>query len=189
MIVTQAPSIYVAPVGRQPSVKLAEFVTDKKHQIAMTGDLAKPAGLRSLGKLNFDQSLTLQAISTKSPALTTAQRLALAKAVATAGTATLPIIKPYFPGTVLAIEGFEFVFSTTTAVQAWCDPERTSAVRPLLKTSRALVELFDLLKLAVPAFEYISPQVQAITLFIKVGDTLFQFYTDLNDLTRAGKGK
>ena len=131
----------------------------------------------------------MQAVSAKSPALSTEQSLALAKAAANAGTATLPIIKPYFPGTVPAIEGFEFVFSTTTAVHAWCDPKRASTVKPVIKTSRALVELFDLLKLAVPAFEQISPHVQAITVFIKVGDTLFQFYTDLKDVTNAGKGK
>ena len=188
MKITQPP-IFVAPVRLEVAAKLGNFVADDKHHISFSTGPGDSTGHPSIARFPVAPEVTLHAVSPDSKAWTAAQSLALAKAVATAGTATLPTIKTYYPTATPAIEGFEFVFHTIGSVHAWCDPKKTSVVKPVLKTSRAVVELFDLLKMASPALDKISPHIQAISVVIKVGDTLYQLYTDIKDVAGVEKSR
>lgn len=189
MKITKAP-IFIAPVRPTIAAKLGDFVADDKHHIALSGGLVRDAlGLPLLTQLTVEPEVTFKAVSPDIKLWAPAQRLALAKAFATAGTSTLPTIKTYFPTAAPAVEGFEFVFHSIGAVHAWSDPKQTSVLKPILKTSRAVVELFDLLKMAAPALDKASPHVQAISVFVKVGDTLYQLYTDIKGIENDEKAK
>ncbi len=168
--------------------QLTDFVKSDNHHLAMTGTLGKAIGLRPEISVKVDSTETLQAIPAGSGKLTAEQRLAIEKAAMTFGTSTLPILKKYVPQVSGPIDGIEVVFASKAAFDAWADPERTSVVKPLIKTTRALFEIVDVAQIAVPALNQV-PYLGAVGVFVKVGDSVIQLWTDVSKVVGSSPKK
>jgi hypothetical protein len=162
---------------------LGPFVADKTHHISIASNPSagstEPVAAKALVLPSGARLSPILAPNTKG--LTDAQRLQVEKALVTASNGVLPIIKANFPGVSGSIEGIELVLATKTAFDAWSDPQRKSVVKPLFKTTRAMFELLDILKQAMPNLKQV-PYVDAIGAVVKVGDSLFQFYADYSEV-------
>jgi hypothetical protein len=178
-MIIQTSRVYVAPIRTKIDSQLTDFVKSNNHQIAMTGAIGKAIGLRPDVSVKIDSGETLHAVPTASRKLTAEQRLAIEKAAVTFGTSTLPILKNYVPQLTGPIDGIEVVFASKTAFDAWADPERTSVVKPLIKTTRALFEIVDVAQTAIPALKQV-PYLDAVGVFVKVGDSVIQLWTDVS---------
>lgn len=179
-------TLRIAPLSAEPAAALAGFVEDSSHYLAVTADTPAPTKAASFAQVAVDQNLTLKALPSDHKQWSQAQKLAFAKAAASAGSAALPLVRKYLPGiSGSAIDGFEFVFSTTQAIHSWSDPKRTSAVKPVLKSARAAFELFDLLKIAMPTLEKAGSYVEAVSVLVKIGDTVYQLYSDVKDIENS----
>jgi hypothetical protein len=161
--------------------RLTDFVKSDQHRVAMTTDIAKAVGLRPEISVKVDSGQELQALTDKSGKLTPEKRLALEKAAITFGSSTLPILKKYFPIISREIDGVEVVFASKIAFDAWADPERTNVVKPVIKTTRALFELLDVAQVVIPSINQV-PYLGAVGVFVKVGDSVYQLWTEVTSI-------
>jgi|SRR4028119_307393 hypothetical protein len=175
--------IIAGAIQQETANILGPFVADKAHHISIasdpSADSTEPVAATALvlpGGVRLNPMLVPNA-----KGLADAQRLKIEKAAVTASNGILPIIKSYFPGVSGPIEGIELVLATKTAFDAWSDPQRGSIVKPLFKSTRALFELFDIIKQAMPSLKQV-PYVNAIGAVVKVGDSVFQFYADYTEV-------
>lgn len=179
-------SFNVSKVRDEHKSELDDLVKDDRHLIAVSGEISKAIGIDPLKTVNTPTGDELHAVPTENK-LTAEQRLKIETAAITLSGVALPAAKIYLPGLSGSIDGIELVFAGKTAFDAWTDPERTSIITPLLKTSRAFFELLDVAQIAVPSLKNV-PYLDHIGVLIKVGDSIFQFYTTTSDIV-AGKEK
>lgn len=187
-MIIETSRVYVSPIRTKIDSGLTNFVESDRHQLAMTGAIAKAVGLRPEFSVKIDSGESLQAIPAKSSKLTAEQRLAIEKATVTLASSTLPILKKYVPQITGPIDGIEVVLASKTAFDAWADPERTSVVKPVIKTTRALFEIVDVAQTVLPALKQV-PYLDAVGIFVKVGDSVIQFWTDVSKIAGSSSKK
>jgi hypothetical protein len=171
--------VRISRVRTEVESDVAEFVQSDEHHIAVSHDIGKSIELRPEAQVTVASGQTLQAVSTTSLKMTAEQRLGLEKALADFATANLPILKKAYPQLGGTIGGVELFLASKNALDAWTDPERTSLVKPLIKTARVLFDCLDVAQTHVPALKEV-PYLENVGIFLKVGDSVWQLWTDIS---------
>ena len=178
MIIQQST---ISRVRDESAEKLRPFVEDGTHRIAVTSDMLEPSELTSVSSPTISgDGFTVTGVSiSEKKGLTDAQKQAIEKAFVNVSNAALPQLKKYFPEITGPIEGIELILSTKTAFDSWADPENKTIVKPMLKTTRAVFELIDVVRIAIPRLDNV-PYMNEVGVLIKVGDSVWQFYHDVS---------
>jgi hypothetical protein len=183
MIVNQAT---IAPVRRENVAALGSFIADTTHRVSISAGLTKGLGVEHAATISLPLGVELKAL--RGEGLTDSQRIAIEKGFVNLSNATLPQIKKHFPEISGPVEGIELILAGKAAFDAWSDPERKTIVKPMIKSTRALFELIDVIKPLVPALHQV-PYLDAACAAIKVGDSVWQFYCDASDALAKPKSR
>lgn len=171
----------VREAGTDAAQQLRSYVGSDSHMLSVTGDIAADAALQSNQWVALTGGQSLHPIGDTSPGWNAKQQQHFNNSLIGFAGKNLGIVKKYFPETTGPIDGVEFVFASHAAIGAFADPERKSYVKPLIKSSRAIVELIDIAKLAIPGLQN-NPYVEVAGVIVKVGDSMYSFYDDMQKI-------
>jgi hypothetical protein len=165
--------------------ELLSYIGSDSHTISVTGDIASETETLSNDFVALSDDQTLHALDEKSQGWNDTQRRHFNNSLIGFAGKNLGLVKKYFPEATGPVDGVELVFSSHAAINAFTDPDRKSYVKPMIKSSRALVELVDVVKLAVPALQN-NPYVEVAGVIVKVGDSVYSLYDDMQKIQQLG---
>ena len=175
-------STKISKVNSKLVPAIGTFVISDDHHIALTGELSKALGLTAASAVKVAPDVTLTPITGDDKKITAEQKLKIQDAVVTFGASVLPLLKKYHPEILGPADGIEFIFATKKAFDAFTDSENKSVIKPVIKTTRALMELIDIITPVFPQIKNI-PYLETVGVIIKVGDSVWQIYSDVSKAT------
>lgn len=172
-------SLKVARIRPDFEPSLAQLADDPTQDVAWTSDLSHlmpnhAGSLTSVGGLQL-YTTGLSALSQKASPKKQKEIKDAHLSLATAGAS---LLKDQFPqGPVPGIAGgIEVVVASMQAFDSWADPERTSIIKPTIKTARALIAALETLSPTIPVLSELSPQLKTVGLLLRFGDSVYQVH-------------
>ena len=161
--------------------KVSAYVADESHLVSLSADISQSATPNASAA---PATPVAPGVALAPAALTPEQQDKIQKALIKFASSNFGHLRAYVPEAGKGIDVLELVFASKYAADALRDPARTSIAGPLVKTARAMSELVDLVKPFVPALDD-NPYVEAATVIIKFGDSIYQVHADVTAIVAA----